>query len=130
VKCLTVRQPWAWLIIAGRKDIENRSWYTRWTGKLGIHAGVNKTHLAEDIATVRRQHGIVVPDNLVFGALIGTVDLVGCVEDSASDWFDGPYGFVLANPKLLARPVPMRGQMGFFDFAKATTTSPVRALGR
>ncbi len=39
VKALTVRQPWASLIIAGYKDVENRSWTTSYRGRLAVHAG-------------------------------------------------------------------------------------------
>src|ERR1051326_1498970 len=39
VKALSVRQPWAWLIIYGGKDIENRDWPTSHRGPTLIHAG-------------------------------------------------------------------------------------------
>jgi hypothetical protein len=39
VKALSIRQPWAWLIVTGYKDIENRSWRTNYRGPLLIHAG-------------------------------------------------------------------------------------------
>ena len=39
IKVLSVRQPWAWLICAGFKDVENRSWKTSYQGRLYIHAG-------------------------------------------------------------------------------------------
>jgi hypothetical protein len=115
LKCLSVRQPWAWLIIAGHKDIENRTWYTRPSGKIGIHAGLNRTELPGMIALVEREYGIVVPEQeLVFGAVIGTADMVECVVESKSRWFEGPYGFVLKNPKRFAKPIPASGKIGFF----------------
>ena len=40
VSCLSVRQPWAWLIVHGYKDIENRTWPTRHRGDTVIHAGL------------------------------------------------------------------------------------------
>ena len=36
---LTIRQPWAWAIIYGGKDVENRSWLTKHRGPLLVHAG-------------------------------------------------------------------------------------------
>lgn len=36
--CISIRQPWAWLIMAGHKTCENRSWDTRYRGTLAIHA--------------------------------------------------------------------------------------------
>ena len=39
MKVLSVRQPWAWAIIHGGKDVENRNWDTKFRGRLAIHAG-------------------------------------------------------------------------------------------
>ncbi|MCP4687042.1 MAG: ASCH domain-containing protein, partial [Desulfobacterales bacterium] len=39
MKALSIRQPWAWLIANGYKDIENRSWRTSFRGEFLIHAG-------------------------------------------------------------------------------------------
>ena len=41
LKVIVVRQPWAWLIVHGFKDIENRSWKTRYRGTLLIQASAN-----------------------------------------------------------------------------------------
>ena len=38
MKTLSVRQPWANLIVRGIKDIENRSWKTNFRGRILIHA--------------------------------------------------------------------------------------------
>ena len=38
MKALTVKQPWAWLLIHGTKDIENRNWPTSLRGEIAIHA--------------------------------------------------------------------------------------------
>ncbi|MCB2188832.1 MAG: ASCH domain-containing protein [Deltaproteobacteria bacterium] len=38
MKCLSIRQPWASLIVAGMKDVENRSWATKYRGPVLIHA--------------------------------------------------------------------------------------------
>ena len=39
VKALSIRQPWAWLVVHGYKDVENRSWSTGFRGRVLIHAG-------------------------------------------------------------------------------------------
>lgn len=41
--CLPVRQPWAWLIIHGGKDVENGNWTTRVRGRVLIHAAKGMT---------------------------------------------------------------------------------------
>jgi len=35
---LSIWQPWAWLIANGYKDIENRTWWTKFRGPFLIHA--------------------------------------------------------------------------------------------
>ena len=37
---LSIRQPWAWLILNGGKDIENRSWPTKVRGRVLVHASI------------------------------------------------------------------------------------------
>jgi hypothetical protein len=41
VRVVTIRQPWAWAIVYGGKDVENRRWRTSYRGPLLIHAGQN-----------------------------------------------------------------------------------------
>ena len=52
MKALSIRQPWAWLIVNGHKDIENRQWRTHFRGKIYVHAAKGMTrgdYLACDI---------------------------------------------------------------------------------
>lgn len=39
MKALTVQQPWAWAIVEGGKDVENRTQVWSYRGSLAIHAG-------------------------------------------------------------------------------------------
>ncbi len=45
MKVLTIKQPWATLIMQGDKRFEFRSWQTKYRGDLLIHAGkgIDKT---------------------------------------------------------------------------------------
>lgn len=116
--CLTVRQPWAWLIIHGGKDIENRSRGIHYRGPVLIHAARGMTEdeyydawdYADDI-------GVEVPTMDVInhqrGGIIGSVEIVDCVSRSDSPWFCGPHGFVLRNPQPLPFH-PCRGCLGFW----------------
>ncbi len=58
MKALTVRQPWAWALMEGGKDIENRKWATTYRGPLAIHAAAGMTRQeycrAADYKTVIR----------------------------------------------------------------------------
>lgn len=116
---LSIRQPWAWLIIHGGKDIENRSWPTRVRGRVLVHAA--KTCALDDYVSAGVLVGALpgVPllpraVDLERGGIIGSVEIVDCVTASASPWFCGPYGFALRD----ARPLsfrPCRGRLGFFE---------------
>ena len=129
---LSIRQPWAWLIIRpdltgaardewlrspGRKDIENRSWATAFRGRLLVHAGKGMTRAeyesAADLALSLGQR-VPNPEDLQRGGVIGSVELADCVTESASGWFFGEYGFVLRDPRPLPF-VPWKGQLSFFD---------------
>src|SRR5262245_8471910 len=113
MKALTIRQPYAWLIVAGHKDVENRSWSTKYRGPLLIHAGV-QPH-SNPLNDIEERYGVRIPSSVLqFGGVIGCVDLIAVTTASPSPWFDGPYGFVLANPRSVAF-TPCRGLQRFFE---------------
>ena len=115
MRTLSIQQPWAWLIIHAGKDIENRSWETPVRGPIQVHTGKVFDHMGYD--TVRtRFPDIEMPLAVDFdrGGIVGMVEIVDCVTASDSQWFCGPYGFVLENPI----PIDFRrysGQLGWFD---------------
>ena len=123
MKCLTVRQPWASLMFAG-KDVENRSWPTAHRGRLAIHAGTNLA--PEDQrrrALALAGDGDEAPDwlrhmhDLPRGFVLGTVELVDVVEGYDSIWStDAIYQWVLADPVPLAEPVPAAGRLGLWEW--------------
>ena len=53
-------------------------------------------------------------EQLVRGAIVGTVTIADCVRDSLSPWFFGEYGFVLENPKPWREPFPVKGKLGIW----------------
>lgn len=123
MKALSIRQPWAWLIVNGYKDVENRTWSTNVRGSVLIHAAKGMTDAEHDeaLAFIRSKHSIsnlasIVPKQheLERGGIVGVATLVSCSQNYPSPWFTGPYGFGLQ----LARPLPfrpMRGSLGFFE---------------
>lgn len=139
MKALSIRQPWAWLIIRpdltaldmrqaalqdhGMKPVENRTWKTQYRGPLLVHAGQAMTRADYDACYLflqsddRLRHlcqALPRRDALERGGIVGRVDLVGCEQEHPSPFFCGPYGLVLANAQ--PRPFrPMKGALGFFD---------------
>jgi hypothetical protein len=114
MKALSIRQPWAWLIVMGFKDIENRKWPTRFRGPFLIHAG--KTFDLQGYEWVISNMGLALPSPSSFdrGGIVGLAELVECLTQHDSPWFSGPYGFVLRSAKPLPF-IPLPGQLGFFD---------------
>lgn len=119
MKALSIRQPWAWLIVEGYKEVENRDWPTRFRGRFLIHAG--KAFDQAGYVFVRQQFPtILLPAREEFdrGGIVGEATLLDCVTESPSPWFFGRFGFVLAEAKALPfRPMP--GKLSFFNFPAA-----------
>jgi hypothetical protein len=118
MRALSVRQPWAWLIVNGYKDIENRNWPTSFRGRIYIHAGkrFDEGALAWVIEKRLMPTGAntSILRNLPHGGIVGEVDIIDCVCYSPSPWFIGRYGFVLANPKAYDGIILCKGRLGFF----------------
>lgn len=133
MKALSIRQPWSWLILHGGKDIENRTWNTKHRGLFLIHASKGMTRREyEDVCeyAVDRRIRIDMPtfDQLQRGGIVGAVELVDCVRESASPWYMGEVGFVLANP----RPLPFiecGGALGFFNVPETVSRAVQLHLG-
>ena len=117
MKALSIRQPWAWLIVHRHKDIENRNWPTKFRGPVLIHAskGMTRDEYAAAFATAEEQ-GIELPpfEDLPRGGIVGQATIADCVQAHASPWFFGDYGFVLADAEPLPF-CPCKGRLGFFS---------------
>lgn len=138
MKALTVKQPWAQLIMHGGKDIENREWPTRFRGHVAITAS-GKIDRAEVWSACefmkqwipRFSNRLFVDEALKYptGCVLGTVKIVGCVTASDSPWFQGTYGFVLADPRPLSVPIPIKGSLGLWDLPEDIEQLVVAELG-
>ena len=126
--CLSIHQPWAHAILHLQKRVENRTWATRHRGPLLVHASKSLASFDRQNPTHwRRVLGVPLPerDGLAFGALVGVVDVVGCVKVGpggdlggfgASVWAEeGGYAWVLENPRAFATAIPYRGAQGLFS---------------
>lgn len=121
MRALSIRQPWAWLIVNGHKDIENRDWATQFRGPVLIHASktASKKYVREVSDQVLQQFGIQVPelDALPRGGVVGQAVITDCVASHTSPWFiPGGHGFVLAQVQQLPL-YPCKGALGFFHVA-------------
>lgn len=117
MKIISVKQPWASLIVNGLKDIENRDWKTHHRGPVLIHASQRMDDEATD-EMLRRNYGTGRPRSMPQGGVIGMVDVVDCVDHHPSKWFSGKYGFVLRNPRRL-KFTRWPGQLGVREVPRA-----------
>jgi hypothetical protein len=114
-KALTIRQPWAWLIISGHKDIENRTWKTNYRGPLLIHAASSFASMSFEEIEDKFRVKLPPRDAMRRGGIVGICNLVDCVTKHRSKWFEGPYGFVLENAKS-RRFQPMNGRLNLWTY--------------
>jgi hypothetical protein len=144
MKALSIRQPWAWEIVQGIKVVEFRSWPINVSEPFSFYVHAPQTVEEERLAEERSwlaQHGVVLPDDLPTGGIVGMATLVECVQrvepslwrqvtdevrnrrlppgvapERDSKWFGDAYGFVLRD----ARPLPFKelpGRLKFFNVA-------------
>jgi len=129
---LSVRQPWAWAIVAGHKVIENRSAGSIRSGgmdcrRIAIHAAVGMKQAEFDWGAWRLdKHGLRCPwpDELPRGCIIGAVDIVDIISESDSEWFGGQMGLVLENA-VMCDPIPAVGALGYFAWERSGQLAPV-----
>ena len=121
LKCLSVSQPFADLIISGKKIIELRNWNTNFRGEFLIHAPIK--------IRINDSSRLKIKKKLVTGAIVGKAelydvkkyDLIKEIKKDqkfhfSSKKFNGKtFGFMLKNSKSLRIPIPWKDQLGFFD---------------
>lgn len=123
MKAICIRQPFAWLVFHG-KPVENRIRRSKHRGPLVIIASKGMARKEYEgaklfVAGFDRDLAARIPprQKLVFGAALGTVQMVDCVEAHPSPFFCGPWGHVYENAKLFPEPIPVeRGQLGIFEW--------------
>ena len=127
---VSIQQPWAWLIVNGHKDIENRDWRTRFRGPVAIHAGKKVDY---DCAVAIQQCSHPVTGDILdidtfleagkgTGGVVGVAEIVDCQgaddwQTRDNPWFVGKYGFVIRNARTVPF-IPCKGALGFFDWRK------------
>jgi ASCH domain len=125
LKAITVKQPWAWAIVAGYKDVDNRSRRTDFRGELLIHAAAE---LDPEGFQFLWEKGLyrALPAELPQGGLVGVVSVVDCTRKADSDWaFPGKWHWVLRKPREFKNVLRCPGHQGLFYPAVSA-----RALGQ
>jgi len=125
MKAITIKQPWATLIVKGYKKYEFRTWKTKYRGKILIHAGkgVDKKCL-EKFKHLNLEYPA--------GCIIGEVEITDCIElnEETENKIieENPlvyghhkrregYAWKLTNPKEIEK-IEMNGQLGLWNYEK------------
>ncbi|MFM8659261.1 MAG: ASCH domain-containing protein [Candidatus Nitrosotenuis sp.] len=122
-KCLSVSQPFADLIIKGKKTIELRHWNTKYRGEILIHSP-SKIKL-DDCKRLK-----IDSQSFITGAIIGKATIYDVKKYQTKkeliadkkfhfandDYFsDKTFGFLLKKPKEFKIPISAKGKLGLFD---------------
>ena len=124
MKCLSLKQPYAFLLSSGKKTIELRKWNTKFRGEFLIHA-------AKNIDLVNCTRLKIDKSKLITGALVGSSFLYDVKKyDDKQEFINDSkkhfaienrylesykYGFLVRNAKLLEKPIHYPGKLGFFQ---------------
>ena len=121
MKCLSVSQPFADLIIAGKKTIELRKWNTNFRGEFLIHSPLKIRN--DDCKRLKMNK------KFVTGAIVGKAEIYDVKKYNSMKEIKmdqkfhlaskniqlKTFGFRLKNAKALRIPIPCKGQLGFFE---------------
>ena len=126
MKALTIRNPWATLIVEGYKEYEFRSWKTNYRGKILIHAGLG---IDKELLEKFKDYDL----DYIGGAIIGEADLVDCIlvdehlnnklkksnpRVYSKSKYTENYAWKLDNIKKYDKPIFIKGQLGLWNYEK------------
>ena len=125
MKVLTIKNPWATLIVYGLKNYEFRSWKTNYRGKILIHAGMNPDK--NEIAKFK-DYGL----NYIYGAIIGEATLTDCIlvdtnldkllrKQNNNIYYNNHvnlYAWKLENIVRYDNPISIKGKLGLWNYEK------------
>lgn len=121
MKALSIKQPWADLILNEFKSLEIRSRKTHYRGEILICAGLSFDYSGWAQVSCKRPNYLMRQDEYIRGKAIGTVEIVDCWEMELTDqdkalvrWQPDLYCWELKNPKAI-QPFPVTGKQGFFN---------------
>lgn len=135
LRAISLWNPHATLMVLGEKRLETRPQNTNIRGRVFIHSAQSRAWkpMIEQVeffeALARHQ---VLPEDLKYGYILGSVEIihsdrissedsVKCLQSNLTasefafgDYSVGRYWWETKNPQMLAKPIPFKGQQGFF----------------
>ena len=127
MKCLSVSQPYADLIVQGKKTIELRTWNTKYRGEFLVHApskikkdackklGIDETKLRTGVIIGKAE----IYDVKIYDS-VSELELDYKKHFATEEFLQHKYAFLLKNPQELKIPIPYKGSLGFFNVSLDT----------
>lgn len=132
MKALSVKNPYAYLICAGLKDIENRSRITNRRGRILIHSTAKpyNTQVTQVLTPEQfeslpfQEQQLLLQNTFTYSAIIGEVEIVDCIKNSSSIWaIPGQYHWVLKNPIIYKEAIlNVKGALSLWNYDKEIQT--------
>jgi ASCH domain len=85
MKIISIKQPWAHLIVTGFKNVENRTWSTRYRGWALVHSSQRPDGISAD--QIEQRYGVRPPSDLPRGGIVGMTEILDCVRPHPSKWY-------------------------------------------
>lgn len=102
MKAISIKEPWASMILDGKKTIETRTWKTHYRGELLLCASLT-------------------PKSKISGMAFAIAELIDCREmtyedevEACCEIYPNAKSWVLRNIRKI-NPVPVKGQLGLFE---------------
>ena len=126
MKVLSIKEPWASLIMNGTKKIETRSWKTKYRGEIYIHASLSKAKI-----TKPEVYELIKDMNFKCGYIICKCNLVDCIymtdeyvngmktnhyeEYICGHYEVGRYAWIVEDVKVI-EPIEAKGKLGLWNY--------------
>ncbi len=124
MKALTIKQPWASLIMQGIKKYEFRSWQTKYRGDILIHSSKQV-----DKEAMKKYSKYL--NSAPTGVILGVVTITDCIKKSeefkqillnekcdvyTKSSFESNYGWKIENVRVFDTPIKAKGNLGLWNY--------------
>ena len=146
MQALTIHEPWATLLVKGKKQFETREWYRNYRGLLAIHSGkqsVSVEDYSPELEELLDDLDITQNDlnnnkgKIIAIATLKEIHLMSKefikaqseLERLTGFWQPGRYAWELIDIKPLPEPIPARGMPGLWGVSDEIYAEIQQQLG-
>jgi hypothetical protein len=115
LRVISLKQPWAFALVKGDKDVENRPFHLKLKNKpiWGLILASKNKPTKKELVRYEQLSGKKAPERFESQTIIGAVEFIASVEESESKWYDGGIAWVVGKRVIL--PTPIKNIPGFLN---------------